>query len=261
MLRLAIAAAFLVLVGALAVLASSMRPTDAPGIETAALAEPPSVPQHSVPPSRFVATAEIAPPDLAPDEIERVEPRGPLSELALALPPKPVPPDKWKGTLLHRAVATASATFESMGYKVLIAGTDGVAADETCTYEGTEWDCGARARAAVRRWVRGRALSCIVPPEPERTALVAACKLGNQDVGAWLVSMGWARAVPDGPYVEAEKIARREEMGIFGPAPDTTLPPPVELAPSPELELGDVETIFPENPLEPAGAAPEGDPI
>jgi endonuclease YncB( thermonuclease family) len=206
-----------------------------------------------------VATAEIAPPDLAPDEIERVEPRGPLSELALALPPKPVPPDQWKGTLLHRALATASATFESMGYKVAIAGTESVAPDETCVYEGEEWACGSRARAAVRRWLRGRALSCILPPDPERTMLVAPCKLGKQDVGAWLVSMGWARATPGGPYVEAEAAARHGLMGIFGKPPETSLPPLVEVQPNAELELGDVETIFPENPLEPGRA--EGDPI
>lgn len=258
MLRLALAAAFVLLVGVLALIAASLRPADAPEIETAAVAPPP-VPEYSAPPSRFVAADEIAPPDLAPDEIERVEPRGPLSELALALPPKPVPPDQWEGTLLHRAVATASATFESMGYRIAIAGTTSVEPDETCNYEGDQWACGARARAAVRRWLRGRALSCRVPPVPERTTLVASCRLGKQDVGAWLVSMGWARAIPGGPYVEAEKAARRGGMGIFGKPPDTTLPPPVELKPNPELELGDVDTIFPDNPLEPEGAA--GDPI
>src|SRR5690606_39152759 len=55
--------------------------------------------------ARAVAPEIVAPPPLDMAELQRTEPRKPLSDLALALPPKPVPPDKWKGTLLHRPVA------------------------------------------------------------------------------------------------------------------------------------------------------------
>ncbi|MGE3305084.1 MAG: thermonuclease family protein [Rhizobiaceae bacterium] len=262
MLRLAAAAVFLLLVAGLAVMASAVRPQveQAQPVETAAI-EPPPAPEHARPPSRTVATALIAPPDLRPDEVERVEPRAPLGDLGQALPPKPVPPDQWEGTLLHRALAVASARFESLGYVVEIAGTVSVMPDETCEKDGVSWACGQRARGAVRQWLRGRALSCIVPPQPERTVLVSRCQLGKQDVGAWLVSMGWARAVPGGPYVEAEAKAREHAMGIYGSPPDTTLPPAVELQPTPQLELGDVETIMPPDEIAPALPPVDGDPI
>jgi endonuclease YncB( thermonuclease family) len=102
---------------------------------------------------------------------------------------------------------------------VAIAGTESVDPAQTCTSDGVEWQCGIRARTAVRLWLRGRALSCQVPPQADRAFIVANCRLGKQDVGAWLVSNGWARAVAGGPYAAAEEKARQAKIGIFGPAP------------------------------------------
>jgi hypothetical protein len=74
--------------------------------------------------------------------------------------------------------------------------------------------------------------------------------------------MGWARAVPGGRYAEIEAKARADKKGVFGPPPDTTLPPPVELTPSKELELGNgIDTIMPPETLLPSAPAAEGDPI
>ena len=140
------------------------------------------------------------------------------SPLGQALPPR-VKPDDWGGTILYRPVATASAEFEAMGYKVAIAGTESIDPAQTCTSDGAEWQCGIRARTAVRLWLRGRALSCQIPPEADREFIVANCRLGKQDVGAWLVSNGWARAVAGGPYAAAEEKAREAGMGIFGSDP------------------------------------------
>ena len=38
-----------------------------------------------------------------------------------------------------------------------------------------------------------------------------------EDVGAWLVSNGWATALASGIYGKAEAVAKDAEMGIFGP--------------------------------------------
>ena len=58
-----------------------------------------------------------------------------------------------------------------------------------------------------------------MPPQSERFAIVVRCRFGKQDVGAWLVSNGWARAAEGGPYRLAEIKAREAQMGIFGPPP------------------------------------------
>jgi endonuclease YncB( thermonuclease family) len=169
-------------------------------------------------PARKIAQDLIAPPPLDPWEIERIEPRPPLSELGLAVPPKTPMPDDWREIPLYRPIATSSAIFESMGRKVVISGVQSVDPDKTCSlHDIASWPCGQRARAAFNSWLRGRALKCFVPPEIDRFAIAAPCKLGKQDVGAWLVSNGWATALPSGIYGRAEATARQAEMGIFGP--------------------------------------------
>jgi hypothetical protein len=168
-------------------------------------------------PARKIAEDLIAPPPLDPSGIERVEPRPPLSELGLAPRPKTPLPQDWRETLLFRPVAISSAVFEAMGRTVAISGTVDIGPDRTCAFDNTAWPCGQRARAAFNAWLRGRALKCFLPPDADRFAVAAPCALGKQDVGAWLVSNGWAMAAPTGIYGKAEMAARNAWMGIFGP--------------------------------------------
>ncbi|AZO19147.1 thermonuclease family protein [Mesorhizobium sp. M2A.F.Ca.ET.043.05.1.1] len=168
-------------------------------------------------PARKIAEHLIAPPPLDPSGIERIEPRPPLGELGLAPGPKTPMPRDWRETLLFGPVATSSAVFEAMGRRVAISGTIGIDPDRTCTFDNTAWPCGQRARAALNAWLRGRALKCLLPPDADRFAIAAPCALGKQDVGAWLVSNGWALAAPTGIYGKAEAVAREARMGIFGP--------------------------------------------
>jgi endonuclease YncB( thermonuclease family) len=188
-----------------------------------------------VSPSRTVAPAVIAPPELAAgEELLREAPREPLSQLSLALPPPPPPEFKnpWAGKPLFRPVAMESAVFESGGHTIAIEGVKSVPVDESCIYEDASWPCGVRARAAFRLWLRGRALVCQIPEaEQDRQVMHGRCRLAKEDVGAWLVANGWALAAPDGPYVQAEEKARVAKIGIFGAPPDTSSVPDVPDAP------------------------------
>jgi len=188
-------------------------------IPAPAAPQPPKPPVHS----RAIDPEVVAPPALADNELERVEPRAPLSDLALAGPPKPPKlkmPGDWNGTKLFQPVATAAGLIEAKGYAVAVSGVDVVKADETCSDEGKSWACGALARTAFRSFLRGRAVACKVPPEGGRDTISAECHIGNQDIGQWLVENGWARAAQGGPYVEAENKARTAKKGIFGQAPN-----------------------------------------
>lgn len=180
--------------------------------------------------SRAIDPEIVAPPQLQPEELERVEPRAPLSDLALARPPKSKMPDDWNGTKLFQPIATAAGVIEAKGYSVAVSGIDIVRLDETCADGGKSWTCGSRARTAFRAFLRGRAVVCAVPPEGGRDLIAAECRVGNQDVGQWLIENGWARAAKGGPYVEAGEKARRARKGIFGPAPSLSGLPP---APAP----------------------------
>ena len=74
------------------------------------------------------------------------------------------------------------------------------------------------ARTAMRNFVRGRALSCQVPAEPAEEVTVTTCLLAGDDLGAWLVENGWARAADDRFAGEAAR-ARQEGRGLFGRPP------------------------------------------
>jgi endonuclease YncB( thermonuclease family) len=192
-------------------------PSQVPAAEES---QPP--PPKPVAPSRMVAPAIVAPPELAAGkELLREPPREPLSKLSLALPPVPEVKNEWAGTPFFRPLAIESAVFESMGRTIAISGVASVPLGESCVHEGVSWPCGVRARSAFRMWLRGRALVCRLPDE-EKPVTSARCRLAKQDAGAWLVANGWARAAPDGPYVQAEEKARDAGMGIFGAPPDTS---------------------------------------
>lgn len=179
--------------------------------------------------SRAIDPEIVAQPQLQTEELQRVEPRAPLSELALAGPPKPPKtkmPDDWNGTKLFQPVAPAAGVIEAKGYSVAVSGIDIVRQDETCTDGGKSWACGVRARTAFRAFLRGRAVVCTVPPEGGRDLIAAECRVGKQDIGQWLIENGWARAAKGSPYVEAGEKAREAKKGIFGPAPKLSGLPP-----------------------------------
>ncbi|TIQ35200.1 MAG: thermonuclease family protein [Mesorhizobium sp.] len=189
--------------------------------------------------SRAIDPNIVAPPELPTGELERVEPRAPLSDLALAGPPKPHKskmPDGREGTKLFQPVASAAGMIQAKDYSVTVSGIDIVRADETCSDEGKSWACGARARTAFRAFLRGRTVACAVPPQSGRGTNSTECWVGNKDVGEWLVENGWARAAQGGPYVEAGDKARAAKKGIFGAAPNlgglTALPAATAPAPA-----------------------------
>nr|WP_033838763.1 thermonuclease family protein [Mesorhizobium loti] len=185
-------------------------------IPAPAAPQPPKPTVHS----RAIDPDVIAPPELPTEELERIEPREPLSKLALAMPPKPKMPDDWNGTKLFQPVATAAGLIEAKGYSVAVSGIDIVPQDKTCTTDGKSWPCGIRARTAFRAFLRGRAVVCTVPPEGGRDRIAAQCRIGKQDVGQWLVDNGWARPTKGGPYAEAGEKALTAKKGIFGSAPN-----------------------------------------
>jgi endonuclease YncB( thermonuclease family) len=181
---------------------------------------------------RPVAPEIVAAPPIDRKSLERVGSRQPLSEIGAARAPSEGPPAE---TILFRPVASGGGTFTSLGYEVVLAGIDPTGPEETCASGGVSWSCGIHARTAFRNWLRGRALTCVVPPSPTGEPEVTRCLLGNQDAAEWLVSNGWAKAEPGGAYVEIEAEARAEKRGMYGPAP--VVPVAVD-RPAPGSETG-----------------------
>lgn len=200
--------------------ASQAEPEAAPSVLTA---EP--VPARVRP----VAPDVVAIPAVEQDALERITAREPLSPPVTKEETERPP----RLTVLHRPHALAAGMFHSLGYTVLLAGVEPPDMEETCVADGVSWPCGVHARTAFRSWLRGRALSCVVPAKPVRgDVVVSDCSLGRQNPAEWLVVHGWARAVAGGPYAPLEAAARQERRGIFGPAPAVPEPLTITL---PEL--------------------------
>lgn len=177
---------------------------------------------------RQIAPDIVAPPTVDPGELEREAPRAPLSELGTAGPPERPSPTQAEteraaaetaGPQIHRPVAAAAGRIEADGLTIVIAGIDIVEPEQTCQGADGSWPCGMAARTAFRSFLRGRALDCDLPEgeRPERVA--ASCRLGTQDLGAWLVGNGWAKVSSTGPYADEQARAVEGRKGIFGPGP------------------------------------------
>ncbi|KXF78689.1 hypothetical protein ATN84_02595 [Paramesorhizobium deserti] len=168
--------------------------------------------------------------------LERIEPRAPLSELSLALPPPPPTsaPGEIRYRLLHQPVATAAGRIEADGHVIEVEGIDIPSLDETCTDPaGASWPCGMQARTAFRAWLRARAVMCRLPAAPSGEATATDCTLGGEDVAAWLVDNGWARAKAGSPYAERARKAEEAHLGIFGQRPEGVSPAISASAPAP----------------------------
>ncbi|MGB6949377.1 MAG: thermonuclease family protein, partial [Methyloceanibacter sp.] len=78
------------------------------------------------------------------------------------------------------------------------------------------WPCGAKARAALTRYIRYRAVTCTLPPGGESADFAARCSLRGRDLSVWLVRRGWARPKSDEPeFTKAMAAAINERLGLW----------------------------------------------
>ncbi|MEN3791186.1 thermonuclease family protein [Fulvimarina sp. MAC3] len=145
--------------------------------------------------------------------LRRVAPREPLSKLAA---PKSEP-ESIQQRLLPRPIAIDAGHIRIDRAMIVLPGIDAPAADARCGQGAGEWPCGTRARTALRAYLRGRSVECMAPRdfgEREET-VTSSCTLAGEDIAGWIVSNGWAKAVPDGPYTDLESSARKAGRGIW----------------------------------------------
>ncbi|MGB6119504.1 MAG: thermonuclease family protein [Mesorhizobium sp.] len=184
-------------------------------------AEPPAT--HPSP--RIVAPNLIAPPQLDQSELQRIEPRPPLAgtlnqptdarTTSVEAKPKLLKADP----LLFRPVASIAGVILAEGRTISILGVDPVPEDQMCGgAQGTPWPCGKVARTAFRSFLRARAVKCDFPSGDVPETLTVACRVGNTDIGEWLVTNGWAYAAA-GHFEEQARKATDERRGMYGNAP------------------------------------------
>lgn len=145
--------------------------------------------------------------------LRRVAPREPLSRLA-APEREPEPIQK---RLLPRPIAMDAGHIRIDRATIVLAGIEAPAADARCGEGGAAWPCGARARTALRAYLRGRSVECEAPRDfgDRKETVTSACTLAGEDIASWIVANGWAKAEAGGPYGELETRARNAGRGIW----------------------------------------------
>ena len=130
----------------------------------------------------------------------------------------PVPKPKITAKRYYRVTVRDGGTLESGNIVIRLQGIEANAADETCKDSaGKTWRCGTRARAALTRFIRGRAVVCKTPNTPDGSALTARCTLARKDLSTWMVAHGWAEPTePAEPKLaKAAEQARKKKIGIW----------------------------------------------
>ena len=156
------------------------------------------------------ADRNVTPPGILP---------GPVIDGPLVREQVPVPaadPVRWHRFFLP--VTSDAATFVIEELTIRISGVTPPELDISCALaDGSPWPCGRTARHALRMFLRGRAVECYFPYAPEVTDVVAPCRVGKNDLGAWLLGNGWAAVstLATDDYRETEHGARCAQIGIW----------------------------------------------
>jgi endonuclease YncB( thermonuclease family) len=79
-------------------------------------------------------------------------------------------------------------------------------------------NCGKRAKLALEFKIGVEFVHCEKKVRYADNTLGAVCRARGEDLGAYLLQMGWAMALPEAPfpYHAAEKIARSRGVGVWG---------------------------------------------
>jgi endonuclease YncB( thermonuclease family) len=180
-----------------------LRPSASESVATAAAAEteaePASAPVRNVTPDNMTAGPEVI------GTLTRIEPAE----------PEPEPAPEARIDRLFNPIVVAASTIKAEGRDIHLAGIDAPAFDERCGEGEAAWPCGRMARAALRRFIRGRAIECDVPEGADGIPDPATCRCGGEDIAAWLVASGWARRDGD-LFGDEEDAAREGELGLWG---------------------------------------------
>ncbi len=137
---------------------------------------------------------------------------------ALKTEAETMPKPRLKPQRFYRVVVRDGGTIEAGDTVIALGGIKARAADATCKdAAGKTWACGAGARLALTRLIRGRAVVCEVPISGNAKAVTARCSLAGIDLSVWMVSQGWVEpaAQADPKLAEAADEARKNKAGIW----------------------------------------------
>lgn len=108
-------------------------------------------------------------------------------------------------------------TIEIHGQRIRLHGIDAPEGGQRCKRDGRQYRCGQEAALALADKIGRRTVRCQQTDVDRYGRIVAVCRLGEEDLNAWLVLQGYAVAYRrySMDYVAAEKIARSQRRGLW----------------------------------------------
>ena len=119
---------------------------------------------------------------------------------------------------------------------IVLAGIDSLSAEAKCKYSsGKSWDCGRWGKYALRRFIRSRAVVCVLVEEISETEVSGHCKVAGKDINKWVVRRGWGQPSADNAtaYAASLEAAKKDMLGLWSDEPKsapeaTNQPDPVQ---------------------------------
>lgn len=133
--------------------------------------------------------------------------------LLLALPMQALAAD-----LVGTVSVTDGDTLDLHGEHLRLHAIDAPESSQVCLDgSGQKYLCGGRAADALDKLVAGRTVTCTVLGKANWGRLTARCAVGGVDLGAAMVTAGWALAYREYglDYVAAEDAARAARRGLW----------------------------------------------
>ena len=195
-------------------------PPDSTAAVEATPAKPPepAALQPAIPPPEAPKAAEPADPKAHLLAAEKAEAERNAALEQKAATPLPRETKRYFKVRVRDAGTLEAGLLPTDTVMIKLEGIDAREADETCKKEsGASWPCGAKARAALIRFIRSRAVTCTLPQGGETKDFAARCSVVGQDLSTWLVRQGWATP-QKGAEPELDKAldaAKTERLGLW----------------------------------------------
>ena len=108
-------------------------------------------------------------------------------------------------------------TLEVRGTRVRLHGIDAPESKQRCRSAQRTWSCGHEVTRALARRIGSRTVACEERDQDRYGRIVAVCRVGVEDVNAWMVAEGWAFAYRrySTQYVAEETVAKVAKRGIW----------------------------------------------
>jgi endonuclease YncB( thermonuclease family) len=134
------------------------------------------------------------------------------------VPKLPSTPPASAQDIIGRASVIDGDTLDIHGQRIRLWGIDAPESAQPCHIAGKPWRCGQQAALALSDHIGQQTVACLERDRDRYGRVVAKCSVAAEDIGAWLVSNGWAldwAQYSGGGYSSHQANAKSAKAGIW----------------------------------------------